>query len=173
MKTKANDGDGFKERRRGEKEKENKHRMLKSLMLRCKFILSFIFTYFKSCNFNYSDLLLLINNSVGISHCNHHMQLHLQQKIILWKWLKNHRERVNWEWMWYLIEWRQLHSFLPQLGQICWSVVYLFHLKVIKKNFSDRPAGCTQKNRPGWWQTNIFLSLGLIYNFHWVSCVPP
>ena len=29
------------------------------------------FSFTKSCNFNYSDLLLLINNCVGISHCNH------------------------------------------------------------------------------------------------------
>ena len=39
------------------------------LMIGCYFI--FIFYLLKLCNFNYSDLLLLISNSVGISHCNH------------------------------------------------------------------------------------------------------
>ena len=48
------------------------HRVLKRLMLGFKFILSFTFTYlYKSCNFNYINFLLLTNNSVGISHCNH------------------------------------------------------------------------------------------------------
>ena len=31
----------------------------------------FYFYLLQSCNFNYSNLLLFINNSVGVSHCNH------------------------------------------------------------------------------------------------------
>ena len=47
-------------------------------MLVCKF--HFIFYFYlplKSCNFNYSNLLLLINNSVGIRHCNHQPCSHI------------------------------------------------------------------------------------------------
>ena len=47
-------------------------------MLACKF--HFIFYFYlplKSCNFNYSNLLLLINNSVGIRHCNHQPCIHI------------------------------------------------------------------------------------------------
>ena len=44
----------------------------KKPMLACKF--NFIFHFYlplKSCDFNYSNLLLLINTSFGIRHCNH------------------------------------------------------------------------------------------------------
>ena len=47
-------------------------------MLACKF--HFIFYFYlplKSCNFNYSNLLLLINNSFGIRHCNHQPCSHI------------------------------------------------------------------------------------------------
>ena len=47
-------------------------------MLACKF--HFIFYFYlplKSCNFSYSNLLLLINNSVGIRHCNHQPCSHI------------------------------------------------------------------------------------------------
>ena len=40
----------------------------------------FIFYFYlplKSCNFNYSNLLLLINNSFGIRHCNHQPCSHI------------------------------------------------------------------------------------------------
>ena len=40
-------------------------------MLACKFLFIFHFYFLKSCNFNYSNLLLLINDSVSIRHCNH------------------------------------------------------------------------------------------------------
>ena len=41
-------------------------------MLACTLHLIFYFYFpFKSCNFNYRNLLLLINNSFGIRHCNH------------------------------------------------------------------------------------------------------
>ena len=33
-----------------------------------------------------------------------------------------------------------------------------------KKKKKIRPAGCTGNNKPGWRQTNIFLSLALYYN---------
>ena len=36
--------------------------------LTCKFHFIFYFHLLKSCNFNISDLLLLINNSVGVRH---------------------------------------------------------------------------------------------------------
>ena len=47
-------------------------------MITCKF--HFIFYFYsplKSCNFNYSNLLLLINNSFGIRHCNHQPCSHI------------------------------------------------------------------------------------------------
>ena len=43
-------------------------------------ILSFAFifcTYHLSYNFNYSNFLLLINNSVGIRYCNHQPSSHV------------------------------------------------------------------------------------------------
>ena len=46
-------------------------------MLACKF--DFIFYFYlllKTCNFNYSNLLLLINFSFGKRHCNHQPQPH-------------------------------------------------------------------------------------------------
>ena len=53
-------------------------------MLACKF--HFIFYFYlplKSCNFNYSNLLLLINNSVGIRHCNHQPCSHISGSYLL------------------------------------------------------------------------------------------
>ena len=48
------------------------HRMLKNLANAWLWIyFIFYFHLRKSCNFDYSDLLPLINNSVGINHCNH------------------------------------------------------------------------------------------------------
>ena len=47
-------------------------------MLACKF--HFIFYFYlplKTCNFNYSNLLLLINISVGKRHCNHQPCSHI------------------------------------------------------------------------------------------------
>ena len=38
---------------------------------------------------------------------------------------------------------------------------YLVYLKIIKKFFSDW-SGLLQKKRPGWWQTNTFLSLAWV-----------
>ena len=53
-------------------------------MLACKF--HFIFYFYlplKSCNFSYSNLLLLINNSVGIRHCNHQPCSHINGSYLL------------------------------------------------------------------------------------------
>ena len=47
-------------------------------MLTCNFLFNFYFySPLKSCNFNYSNLLLLINNSFGIRHCNHQPCSHI------------------------------------------------------------------------------------------------
>ena len=56
-------------------------------MLACKF--QFIFHFylpFKSCSFNYGDLLLSINNSVGIRRCNHQLSSHINGVCKKW-WL--------------------------------------------------------------------------------------
>ena len=53
-------------------------------MLAVKF--HFIFYFYlllKSCNFNYSNLLLLINNPVGIRHCNHQPCSHISGSYLL------------------------------------------------------------------------------------------
>ena len=46
----------------------------------------FIFYFYwplKPCNFKYSNLLLLINNSVGIRHCNHQPFSHISGSYLL------------------------------------------------------------------------------------------
>ena len=53
-------------------------------MLAIKF--HFVFYFYlplKSCNFNYSNLLLLTNNSVGIRHCNHQPCSHINGSYLL------------------------------------------------------------------------------------------
>ena len=58
-------------------------------MLACKF--HFIFYFYltlKTCNFNYGNLLLLINISVGKSHCNHQLQLHQWYLLKLTNYIK-------------------------------------------------------------------------------------
>ena len=58
-------------------------------MLACKF--HFIFYFYlplKTCNFNYSNLLLLINISVGKSHCNHQLQPHQWYLLKLTNYIK-------------------------------------------------------------------------------------
>ena len=52
------------------------HRMLKGYCLAVN-LFYLLFLLLKPCNFNYSNLLLLINNSVGISHCNHQPCSHI------------------------------------------------------------------------------------------------
>ena len=53
--------------------------------LACKFHFIFYFYLLKSCNFNFSDLVLLINNSVGIKHCNHQPCSHINGRWCLLK----------------------------------------------------------------------------------------
>ena len=53
--------------------------------LACKFNFIFYFYLLKSCHFNFSDLLLLINNSVGIRHCNYQPCSHIYGKWCLLK----------------------------------------------------------------------------------------
>ena len=58
-------------------------------MLACKF--HFIFYFYlplKTCNFNYSNLLLLINISVGKRHCNHQLQPHQWYLLKLTNYIK-------------------------------------------------------------------------------------
>ena len=49
------------------------------LLINALMALMVIFYYYllKSCNFNYNDLLLLINNSVSIKHCNDQPCIHI------------------------------------------------------------------------------------------------
>ena len=49
-------------------------------MAACKFHFRLYFFFYlpvKSCNFNYNNLLLLINNDVGVRHCNHRSSSHI------------------------------------------------------------------------------------------------
>ena len=53
-------------------------------MLACKFY--FIFYFYlplKSCNFDYSNLLLLVDISVGIGHCNHQPCSHINVSVAI------------------------------------------------------------------------------------------
>ena len=46
-------------------------------MLACKFHFIFYFYLIKTCNFNDNDLLLLLDNFVGMSHGNHQLCSHI------------------------------------------------------------------------------------------------
>ena len=58
-------------------------------MLACKFLfISYFYVPLKTCNFNYSNLLLLMNFSVGKGHCNHVLQPHQWYLLKLTNYVK-------------------------------------------------------------------------------------
>ena len=90
-------------------------------MLACKF--HFIFYFYlplKTCNFNYSNLLLLINISVGKSHCNHQLQPHQWYLLKLTNYTK---DKCLYEVIFFLYSIGYLDQYeSPPPSPFCWGV---------------------------------------------------
>ena len=127
-------------------------------MLACKFHFIFYFYFpLKTCNFNYSNLLLLINFSVGKIHGNHQPQPHQWYLLKLTNYIK---VKCLYEVIFFLYSIGYLDHNMhtsPTPSPISAAGLNLF------PNFQKgRGLGMISDFRGGWWEREMWLFSGRV-----------